>query len=144
MHAVLTRLMTGSGDSPVERRGGYVTFDVLLQALEQINRPQTEALNRLERAFTRELRAQTEKLAQRLDDHEEDSHRRDARIAALEAWRQQEEVDEAFRRGFWHVVVLVFHWLVEHWPAMLVLGGTIVGLAWVLISGGRPGFEVTP
>lgn len=151
MHALaLTRRMTDqapqarSGDEPVERRAGYVTFDVLLTALEQANRPQTEALNRLERAFTRELRAQTEKLSTRLDDHEEDSHRREQRIAALEAWRQQEEVDEAFRQGFWHVLMLAFRWLVEHWPAMVALGMTIVGIVWVLISGGRPGIEITP
>lgn len=149
MHAALTRLMTGQrpadgGDTSIDRRNGYVTFPTLLEALKQAMEPHTAALDRLERAFSRELRMQTEALGERLERHEDEAEEREARIAALEAWRRDEEIDEAFRRGFWHVVVLGFRYLTEHWPAMLAMGATIVGIVWVVISGGQPGIEVRP
>lgn len=151
MHAALTWLMTGqrqadSGDELVdmERRAGYVTFDILLAALEQANRPISEAIRQMDRTLTREIEQQTRVLADRLSRHEEESHDRDNRLMALERWQRQQEVDEAFRKGFWHVILLGFRYLVEHWPAMLSLMVGLVGIVWVIVAGGRPGIEGLP
>lgn len=149
MHAALTWLMYGqrqadSGDEPVERRVGYVTFDTLLNALRQAMEPHSAALDRLERSLTRELRAQTDALAERLESHENESRERDQRIAALEAWRKQREINEAFNRGFWHVVMLAFRWLTENWRVAWAFAVMVVGIVWVVVAGGKPGIEVTP
>lgn len=146
----LTGFMTGeapkarSGDATDERRLGYVSFQDVVAAIKLANEPLRDQIESLTETLRREVRAQTSALAQRLDDHEEESHNRDERIAALEQWRKQEEIDEAFRQGFWHVVVMVFSWLIEHWPAMTVVGATIVGIVWVLIAGGHPSVTVQP
>lgn len=146
MHSALSWLMAGqpAADSGEERRAGYVTFDTLLNALQQAMEPQAHALDRLERSFTRELRAQTDALADRLERHEGEAHERDARIAALETWRKEREVDEAFKRGFWHVVMLAFRWLTEHWQVAWAFAVMVVGIVWVVVAGGQPGIVVTP
>jgi hypothetical protein len=141
MFAVLTGLMTGqapearSGDEP-ERRVGYVDFQDVVAAIRLANEPIRDQIQHLTQTLREEVRTQTSALGKRFDDHEAESHQRDKRIAELEKWRQQEEVDEAFRRGFWHVVVMLFRWSTDHPAFMAALGATIVGIIWVLVAGG--------
>ncbi|HET6380191.1 MAG TPA: hypothetical protein VFH63_04040 [candidate division Zixibacteria bacterium] len=133
-----------SAEPLVERRSGYVTFDVLLAAMEAANRPITQAIERQAATLTREIEHQTHTLAARLERHELEAARRDARIDALELWRREEELEQAARESFKKTTLRVLRWLIEQWPALTVIGATIVGLAWVIVSGGQPGIEVRP
>lgn len=150
MHTALTWLMTSqppadSGDrSTTDRRFGYVNFSDVVAAIKLANAPLVGQVAQLERTLRNEFQAQTKALADQLERHEEEADTRDRRIAALEQWQRGQEIDDAFRRGFWHVVMLAFRWTAEHWQFALVVCGTIFGIVWVIVAGGRPGVTVTP
>lgn len=142
MFPALALRMTGpapierSGDDSISRRGSVSLLDVL-ELLKQNNDPIVRALESLENTLTREMHVQTAALADRLNRHENEAHRRDDRIAALEKWRDAEELDEAFRRGFWHVVLLGLKWSTQHWQFVLIVLGWIAVMVWTL-TGNQP------
>lgn len=135
----LIRRMTGddrfvSGDAS-ERRSGYVALsDVLTIVNEQTDRF-TDAINDLKETFHNDSSA-TRTL---VETYRAETNRR---LDALEAWRNEEQLDEAMRRGFWHVSLLAFRWLTEHWQVVWALVFLLTTIFWRLT--GAPPVGIGP
>lgn len=135
MLAVLTRAMTGpapearSGDTP-ERRSGFVALaDILSIIHEQTDRFEAAILD-LKTSF-RDEASSTRLFVETVRTD------MDRRLASLESWRNQQEIDEALRRGFWHVVLLGTSKVFAHWQIVWALVVLILGLFWG-VTGNQP------
>lgn len=118
-----------SGDA-TERRSGYVALaDVLSIVHEQTDRFEAAILD-LKTSFHDEA-ASTRAL---VDTYRAETNRR---LDVLEHWKNEQELDEAIRRGFWHVVTLALGKLFANWQVVWAVVALILGLAWTL-TGNQP------
>lgn len=135
MQHALTWFMTGpapearSGDA-AERRSGFVALaDVLAIIHEQTDRFEAAILD-LKTSFRDEANS-TRAL---VDTYRAETNRR---LDSLEHWKNEQELADAIRRGFWHVVALGLGKLATHWQVVWALVALVLGLAWT-ITGNQP------
>lgn len=139
MYAVLSRIMTGPApdtrEADNERRAGYVALgDVLTLIGQQTDRFEA-AIESLKDTFHHDSLA-TRTL---VEGFRSDTNRR---LDALEAWKIEQELDEAIRRGFWHVVLLGVGKVATHWQLVWAIVFLVTTIIWRLT--GTPTVGVGP
>lgn len=113
--------MAGDTERRESPSPGYATFDHLLTAIGQ----QTEAFRASFTDLKTTLLAENRATRELVETYRAETNRR---LDALEAWRDTEEIADAYARGRWHVVLLVVRWLTQHWQVVWGLVALILGL----------------
>ncbi|MCC6619486.1 MAG: hypothetical protein IT341_10670 [Chloroflexi bacterium] len=133
MFASLTRIMPG--DAPIGRREGYVALHDVLTIVSDQDRRTAQAIDELKATYRNEAAA-TRTL---VDTYRAETNRR---LDALEQWQAAQELEEAFDRGRWYVVMLAFRWFTQHWQVFWGLVALILGVIWTFFGG--PAIGVGP